>query len=98
MRIYNKSSYAIPRPVDDESEEESGATALPRVVEEPAVKQVIPEKHVPAGRKKGLIARIFGSFFGQSTSKTSSPEKGRQPQRETEETPTPPGQSNRGGM
>ncbi|OGT74930.1 MAG: hypothetical protein A3I78_02095 [Gammaproteobacteria bacterium RIFCSPLOWO2_02_FULL_56_15] len=66
---HNKASYAIPRPTEEEINDDRSSPTATRQVEEPAVKQVIQEKHVPAPRKKGLIARIFGSFFGQVTEK-----------------------------
>jgi ribonuclease E len=66
IRAYDKASYTV---VKGEAEEitdirSSSTAAIKREI--PAVKQVMPEKHVPSTTKQGLIARIFGSFFGQT--------------------------------
>ncbi|HLB31229.1 MAG TPA: Rne/Rng family ribonuclease, partial [Gammaproteobacteria bacterium] len=81
----NKASYAIPRQAEEGvTDERRSIPTPPRRVEEPAVKQLLPEKLVPAPasvpalRKKSLIARIFGSFFGQETENDNPPARQQQ--------------------
>lgn len=93
----NKASYAIPRQAEESGSDERRSIPTPRRVEEPAVKQLLPEKlvpapvPVPAPRKKSLIARIFGSFFGQETEKNKPPARPQQAiAKRPTQTATPP--------
>ncbi len=65
-REHKQASYNL----SAESEEENTVQSTPparRAIEEPALKQVVPSRPVPAPRaveSKGLISRLFGSLFG----------------------------------
>ncbi|TAJ93464.1 MAG: Rne/Rng family ribonuclease [Gammaproteobacteria bacterium] len=93
----NKASYALPRQTEESGSDERRTVTTPRRVEEPAVKQILPEKHVPAPapvpapRKKSLIARIFGSFFGLETEEPRPPARPQQAiAKRPPQTATPP--------
>ncbi len=63
---HNKASYLLSDKEDDVLDTRSSKDK-PRPMEQPAVQQIVPDKPVPEGKKKaekGLIARLFGSFFG----------------------------------